>query len=231
VKNTVSGVLRSHDETYDDEYYESLEAKSSRSAGPIALSVVRDLDPKTLLDVGCGTGAILAAFAARGVEVTGLEYSEAALRYCRARSLKVYKIDLESKASVPFTSLFDIVVSMEVAEHLPGRMADRFVRLLTSYGGVVIFTAAIPGQGGNDHVNEQPHEYWVEKFAKRGFAYLSDRSLAWRDEWERQGVAWWYSRNLMVFGSAPTLARVQDNTRAEPVRPVLPINADQNQQR
>ncbi len=203
MKNTLSGLLLSHDDIYDHEYYQEVESEVRRSAGPIVASVLRDFAPRTLLDVGCGTGAILAAFAARGIEVTGLEYSKAALSCCRKRGLNVHEFDLESVNAAPIASHFDLVISMEVAEHLPRKIADRFVDLLTSYAANVVFTAATPGQGGKNHVNEQPHEYWIEKFSERGFEYASERSLAWREEWKSHDAASWYSRNVMLFSVKP----------------------------
>ncbi len=203
VINTMSRRLMSHDDIYGDEYYRSAELLAESSATPIAQSVIRDLAPRTVLDVGCGSGALLAALAARGIDVTGLENSEAALTYCRNRGLCVCKFDLRATRLPPMMSHFDLVVSMEVGEHLPQRIADRFVDLLTRYANTVVFTAATPGQGGTDHVNEQPHEYWIDKFAKRWFEYASEQSLAWRMEWERQGTAPWYSRNLMLFRAKP----------------------------
>ncbi len=199
MKRSVSSLLMNHDDRYCAEYYESIDRDALSSAGPIATSILRDFAPKTLLDVGCGTGAMLVALAARGVDVAGLECSNVALSYCRRRGLNVFEYDLESPDPLPIRSRFDVVMSMEVAEHLSRHVADRFVDILTGYGDVIVFTAAIPGQGGRDHVNEQPHRYWIEKFSNREFHYASYRSLVWRKEWEEQGAASWYFRNLMVF--------------------------------
>jgi hypothetical protein len=64
----------------------------------------------------------------------------------------------------------------------------------------VIFTAATPGQeGGADHINEQPHEYWIAKFAHRGYQLLSDVTTEWRDRWNSAGISGFYVRNVMVF--------------------------------
>jgi hypothetical protein len=64
---------------------------------------------------------------------------------------------------------FDLVVSLEVAEHLPPEAAEVFVQSLTGLGSVILFSAAIPFQGGTHHVNERWPRYWTELFAKRGF--------------------------------------------------------------
>jgi hypothetical protein len=60
-------------------------------------------------------------------------------------------------------------------------------------------SAATIGQGGLDHVNEQPHEYWIEKMERRGFDYDGHTSVRVRQEWAGMGVASWYVNNTMIF--------------------------------
>ena len=172
------------------------------SAATIAGSIIADLAPSSVFDVGCGTGALLEALATRGCSVAGLEYSEAALAYCRRRALDVRKFDLEhDDRPADLDVVRDVVVSMEVAEHLPGSVAGRFIKLLTSLGETVVFTAAPPGQGGTDHVNEQPRSYWVSNSSRRAVSFsnenLTDR---WQGQWQASGaVPEFYWANLMVF--------------------------------
>jgi hypothetical protein len=88
---------------------------------------------------------------------------------------------------------------MEVAEHLPASCAERYLDLLCGAGDRIIFTAATPGQGGSDHVNEQPHEYWISKFVARGFSHEVEASNEASKQWEAAGIATWYWRNVMIF--------------------------------
>lgn len=191
-----------HDAVYDADYYRlKVHSAASRSAGVIARSIVADIVPRTqtVIDVGCGTGALLEELRARGCEVCGLEYSDAALARCRSVGLRVFKTNLEEDDS-PVAERFDLAVSMEVAEHLPEKVAGRFVDLLCSLADRIVFTAAPPGQGGTDHVNEQPAEYWVDMFRKRGFRRDADLSESWRESWRSsQRVQSFYYDNLMVF--------------------------------
>ena len=196
----MKGVLErsaAHDEIYDRAYYERSAGAKRVTMQHIARSIVRDTSPGTLIDVGCGGGFLLSALAERGVTCFGLEYSQAGIELCRSAGLDVRQFDLEHDSFDGGS--FDLVVSMEVAEHLPASVADRFVDLLTGVAPVVVFTAARPGQVGTDHVNEQPREYWIERFAARGFAPDEALAAAWQGEWERLGVIECYRDNLMVF--------------------------------
>ncbi|MEL7345935.1 MAG: hypothetical protein AAFN59_13950, partial [Pseudomonadota bacterium] len=94
---------------------------------------------------------------------------------------------------------FDIALSTEVAEHLPATIADPYVDFLIAISDTVIMTAATPGQGGTDHVNEQPNAYWIEKFDARGFAHDAGETEDWRSDWKVRGVDRARAKNVMIF--------------------------------
>ena len=94
-------------------------------------------------------------------------------------------------------------MSLEVAEHLPESAADTFVKTLTNLSDNIIFSAAIPSQGGQNHINEQWHTYWIEKFEKRGF-YCHD--LIRTHIWNNEKVDWWYKQNMFFFSKTPPKA-------------------------
>ena len=91
---------------------------------------------------------------------------------------------------------YDLCISMEVAEHLPDRFASPFVDLLTRLSPVVLFSAAIPEQGGTDHFNEQWPSYWAARFRKQGFRSVDViRPAVWADK----KVKWWYRQNTILY--------------------------------
>ena len=188
-----------HDDIYDAEYYEkSVEPEMSRSAAVIAKSLFLEFSPKRAIDVGCGSGGLLAELAAHGVACSGLDYSQAAIDLCTKRGIPARRFDLESDEQ--FSEFADVVISTEVAEHLPPAFADRYVDLLCRISPIVVLTAAAPdGTTGTDHVNEQPNEYWIAKFESRGFRYDEMRSMEWRKTWEVSGCSGIYFKTLMIF--------------------------------
>jgi SAM-dependent methyltransferase len=183
-------------------YFKSeVEGAAVGSAPAMARTIVEHFHPHSVVDIGCGTGALLVAFRDLGCSVSGLEYAEAGLRYCRERNLEVRKFDIERQV-LKKAARSDLAVSFEVAEHLAEKRADRFVDLLCSLAPVVVCSAAKPGQGGLDHVNCQPQSYWIEKFERRGYRFDCVAADVLRVEWRAQGVTFWYYENVMVFRRA-----------------------------
>jgi SAM-dependent methyltransferase len=192
--------VANHSELYDALYYKDVDELASRSVPTMASSITGSFKPRRIIDVGCGTGALLEALRDAGCSCMGLEYSDAGLAICRSRGLDVRKFDVERSSLSHDLGTFDVAVSMEVAEHLPATCAEPFVELLTSLAPVVVFTAATPGQGGVDHVNLQPHLYWIDLFKSRGFHFQKDLSEEWRSRWEAGGdVVSFYHKNLMIY--------------------------------
>jgi SAM-dependent methyltransferase len=196
IKTEIEGRV-AHDDVYDAKYYEDHERTMKHAAPFIVGSVLAEFDLETVLDVGCGTGSLLEQFVSRGVSAVGLERSVAALDMCERRNLSVQEFDLESSKDFPYTA--DLTISTEVAEHLPANFAEEYVRRLACSASLVVMTAATPGQGGTDHANEQPHQYWIEKFERNGMTYNKSLALRWRGTWRADGVDSCYSDNVMVF--------------------------------
>ena len=192
-----------HNEIYDKAYYLKYSDEVARSAIGIVKTIMAHLSPKSIVDIGCGSGEIIRRFGEFGVKSIGLDYSDAALAICRERNLECLKCDLESNTPIATSLSADLVLSTEVAEHLPDAWADRYVDFICQIANrAVVITAATPGQGGTDHVNEQPFSYWIKKFERRGVNYSEEKTLAFRREWAAQDVEESRARNVMVFYTA-----------------------------
>jgi hypothetical protein len=96
-----------------------------------------------------------------------------------------------------------LAISLEVAEHLPENAADDFVASLVRLAPIVLFSAAAPYQGGQNHVNEQWPGYWAERFAARN--YLPVDCIR-RRVWENPEVEWWYAQNTFLYVERSRLA-------------------------
>jgi len=189
-----------HDDLYDETFYLTYTAQVGESAHGIVNSIMQHMAPKSLIDVGCGSGEIIDRFRDVGVTVYGCDYSDAALRICRAKNLNVAKIDLEGDIIKSVKWRADVVISTEVAEHIAASCADNYVKLLCRTAErYIVITAATPGQGGTHHINEQPNDYWIEMFKQQGAIFFNDLTRTFRQEWKDSGVDGHRANNVLVF--------------------------------
>ena len=94
---------------------------------------------------------------------------------------------------------YDLVISLEVAEHLPADAAEHFIDCLVRHGLDHSFLAAVPHQGGTGHLNERWASYWADRFDSHGYqVYDVICPSIWRDA----QVAWWYKQNIILFANA-----------------------------
>lgn len=149
----------------------------------------------SVVDVGCGIGAWLAAARDElGAEVLGLDGAWTDVELLKIDRSCFQVADLARPLSLGRS--FDLAISVEVGEHLPEEAAPVLVGSLARLAPVVVFSAAIPSQGGVSHVNEQWPDYWAALFAEHGFGCFDAlRPLLW----DRDDVDWWYKQNLLLF--------------------------------
>jgi SAM-dependent methyltransferase len=144
---------------YTSEFFRAKTEGSLRSARTVVPIVMELLKPGSVVDVGCGRGTWLSVFAEHGIaDVVGVDGDYVDRRTLLIPPDRFVAHDLTTPLRLHRT--FDLVVSLEVAEHLPVACAGEFVASLTSLGSAVLFSAAVPGQGGTHHVNERWQDYW-----------------------------------------------------------------------
>ena len=181
---------------YDKAFYAAQISGSAQSASVVVPRIL-ELFPwvSSVVDVGCGAGTWLHQYHLRGVErILGLDGGEATAELMQIEKSEFLQKDL----TLPFDlqERFDLAMTLEVAEHLPARYADTFVSNLTNLSDVIIFGAAIPGQGGTNHINERWPSYWISLFKKQGFRCFDVlRGGMWYDD----RIEWWYRQNTFVF--------------------------------
>ncbi|NOY41237.1 MAG: class I SAM-dependent methyltransferase [Planctomycetes bacterium] len=206
-------------EKYGEVFFSTLD-RDAESSARIVLEILRSLlTISSVVDVGCGNGEWLRVWQELGVDdIVGIDgdfINRASLRidsdHFVAHDLN-QPLDLRRK--------FQLVQSLEVAEHLPEASAEVFLDTLVAHGDLILFSAAVPGQMGIQHVNEQPYEYWRDRFAQRGYALLDwiRPQLA-----ERHQVAYWYRYNILLFARETSLERLPSNVVASRIPIDRPI--------
>ena len=212
--------------SYDSRFMDYADRSSRYSAQTVSTLLRKVLTINSVLDVGCAKGTWLSAWHEAGVnEIMGVDGSYVATNELVIPPDRFAAADLAQPIDLQRT--FDLVQSLEVAEHIRPEAADQFVENLVRHSaGIVLFSAAPPGQGGEFHVNEQPYEYWREKFRAHGFtAYDYIRPLIAGDK----SVSFWYRYNTLLYvRTEPAAAlfeqirqtRVHDSFTIEDVSPL-----------
>jgi hypothetical protein len=180
---------------YNRNFFKVQKEQSTKSAQVIVPLVLEYFSIKSVVDYGCGTGSWLKAFQESGItDMKGYDGP-----WVESIDLLIPEENFTRCELNKMTSperKFDLAVSLEVAEHLPESSAEQFIELLTQSSDFVLFSAAIPYQGGTHHINEQWPEYWCEKFSKRGFEVIDCiRPLVWNND----AVDFWFAQNILLF--------------------------------
>lgn len=180
---------------YSQQFYAQYQDGSRSSAEqvlPLVLDLVR---PASVVDVGCGVGTWLSVARERGVgDILGIDGDWVKEEMLAIPAARFMARDLSRR--IELDRRFDLVISLEVAEHIAPQYADTFIDSLTGLGPAILFSAAVPMQGGTSHVNEQWPEYWSGRFALRGYAAVDclRRKLC-----QNRRVEFWYSQNTFLY--------------------------------
>lgn len=179
--------------TYDAQFFKNIGDASQRSAEVIVPKFNQLIQPTSVVDVGCGKGWFLAEFIKHGVtDVAGIDGT--APDGLAIDDTLYAQTDLTQPW--PLARTFDLALCLEVAEHLPETAAAEFIRRLCLLAPVVLFSAAIPMQGGEGHVNERWPEYWKCLFGDHGYVGSGWPRI---DLWGDERVAAYYRQNLLLF--------------------------------
>lgn len=209
--------------SYDDSFFDYVNSGATVSARQVIPHLVDVIDIGSVLDVGCGQGAWLSVWRELGVEdVRGVDGDYVNRDRLLIDPGRFSPQDLSS--GFDLDRRFDLVQSLEVAEHLPAASAAGFVDSLARHGDVVLFSAAPKGQGGDHHVNEQAYDYWRELFRAKGYVALDYIRPRVKDARE---VEPWYRYNTFLYVNEARLSELPQKliaTRVADDRPLRDIS-------
>lgn len=182
-------------EIYTKRFYEEHRNGATRSAEIMAPLVLQLLSVRSVVDIGCGDGSWLAVFRKLGIEdILGVDGEYVDRDLLQIPQDRFQPLDLTK----PFRleRVFDLAISLEVAEHLSPNCAPAFVEGLTRLAPFVLFSAAIPFQGGEHHVNEQWPDRWAKLFKEHDYLPVD---FIRKRVWHNDTVDWWYAQNTLLF--------------------------------
>ncbi len=192
--------------SYNDHFFDYQQLQSYKSA-QIILSLVNTLiKPERVIDIGCGVGAWLKVFNDLKVkEITGLDGDYVPLDKLLISRDQFIVTNLEDKIEI--NNRYDLAICLEVAEHLSKKRAAGFIHELCNVSDVILFSAAVPGQEGTLHINEQYPDYWIDLFKNNNYACFDClRPVIWNNK----EIEFWYKQNIMLFMSNKTIDKFPD---------------------
>lgn len=208
---------------YDARFYEGIAPGSSRSAKHLVPQLLDIVNPKSVVDVGSGAGAWSSVFLARGItDLVAIDGD-----YVNPEQLEIPRSNfqpMDLEVSIRLDRTFDLAVCLEVAEHLTAGRAESLVNDLVSLAPVVAFSAAIPGQGGTNHINERWQSYWRDLFLGSGFEPIDCLRAS---NWLNEEIEWWYRQNLILYVKKEDADRFRSLAANMPFDIVHPENFSQ----
>lgn len=187
-------------------------ARSSMPSAVPILQLLRDLySPTSIVDIGCGSGAWLTAAEEVGFTVLrGYDGPWADPTRYTSPNIDFTPVDLEH-ADLEHDRRYDLAMSVEVAEHLSAARADFIVDALCNASDVVLFSAAVPYQGGVHHIHEKPQTFWKAKFNDRGYQAFDIIRPA---VWDNDEIKWWFRQNALLYVKEGAAVLDADKLRA-----------------
>jgi SAM-dependent methyltransferase len=225
-------------ELYNKEFFKNHINGTTISAREIVPILLDNYKPKSVVDIGCGSGSWLNEFYKAGIkDILGIDGSKPDKNLLQIPKEKFISIDLENLSFQKINKRFDLAISLEVAEHIKIKFSERFVDLLTKLSDVILFSAAIPYQGGTNHINENWTEFWIYLFNKKGYQEVD---LLREKIWNNKKVNFWYKQNILIFIKKEKLnlifpyidnTKLKFNTYIHPELFLWTINRDKDQSR
>jgi SAM-dependent methyltransferase len=196
---------------YTKDFYNAFAENSMLSASKVVPLLLDLAEPRSVLDVGCGVGAWLSIFKQNGVtHIQGVDGPWVDKKSLLIDENCFVSANLEQAWELGRT--YELVCSLEVAEHIPAAHAELFVTNLIRHGNIILFSAAVPGQGGVDHVNEQWPDYWIEIFGRFGLEVFD--WIRWQ-VWDDDQIEPWYRQNMFLFAKRERIEKLKSRVRAK----------------
>ncbi|MDO9374771.1 MAG: methyltransferase domain-containing protein [Ferruginibacter sp.] len=182
---------------YNDHYFRS--SIFNFDYGPVADAILSEYAPKTVIEIGCGNGELTKALAKEKISIVAIDgYSNPDFK--NYANIEFHRVNLNDAGALNTFRFgqkkFDLAICLEVAEHLKPNVSRTLIETLTSLADIVIFSAAVPGQDGDGHVNCRERSFWHTLFDDQNFLLRDTIRTQIRNN---QNVGRWYALNILDY--------------------------------
>ncbi len=145
----------------------------------VAERIIEMENPRSVLDIGCAMGFLVASLRDRGVQAYGIDVSKYAIS-CVREDIKQYCKVCSSIEKLPktFPEKFDLVFNIEMIEHLYEDDGLKTIENMCNYADKIVFSSTDSDIEEPTHYNVQPIEYWSKNFAKNRFYHKLDKDVS-----------------------------------------------------
>jgi SAM-dependent methyltransferase len=167
--------------TYNGGAYE-FEGDWANFFNGLADRIIRQLQPRTVLDAGCAKGFLVHALRERGVEAYGIDVSE----YAVANAIESVRPFVRiGSMTEPLDRRYDLITCIEAIEHVEPSQVRAAVDTLCAATDVVLLSSTGDGEhyGEPSHTSMRPPEEWAALFAEHGFLRDVDIDVGWVTPW------------------------------------------------
>ncbi len=193
---------------YQNDFYSDRHDLTLSSAKETLKAFVSIYKPKSAVDVGCGVGTWLEVLKKGGCrDILGIDSTDVPEKYLRLNKNEFLIKNLEHPFKV--NKRYDLAISLEVAEHLSPKAGRMLVKNLCRLSDLVLFSAAIPAQGGVNHINEQWQSYWQKLFLEENYICLD---ILRPKIWNNKNIFYWYRQNSLIYIKKNAINRVLGKT-------------------
>ena len=190
---------------YNEFFFKDRQNISLLSASIIVPEIINIFEPNSVVDFGCGMGEWLKIFKDNNIDdILGIDGYHINKDNLLINKKNFIAHDLNKAIEI---KKFDLAICLEVAEHLDYLSSETIVNSLVQSSDNIVFSAAIPGQGGTGHINEQPHSFWANKFIDHGYIvsdYLRIKFM------ENKKIPFWYRQNILIFSKNKNFKLISD---------------------
>lgn len=187
---------------YDERYFKWHRDNTRDYAIKTMNWYIQEFKPKSIIDYGCGIGAYLESALINDIyDIKGFDIGGDNVKKFTDEAVIKY-IEYTDCTKPISTKYYDCVISLETGEHIETESSEQFVKNIcnsTKRDGVIIFSAAQPGQSGTGHINCQEKIFWKERFLFNSFVYDDLLTEYITDNWSRLGAPIYIKNNLMIF--------------------------------
>lgn len=176
-------------------YHHDSSIHNFKAAEIVIPYLLSKININSVLDIGCGTGTWLKVASDNGIS----DYLGVDGDWVIKNSLQIPNSNFKAvNLNVPLNvgRKFDLIICLEVGEHLNKDASTILVDSITRHGDHVLFSAAIPEQGGQNHINEQNFDFWKSIFNAHGYKYYDIFRPVF---WNEKNIEWWYKQNMFLI--------------------------------